>query len=180
MIARRPTKSPSTSHGFTLLEMMCATVIMLTAMFAVAQLVPASVLLNSRNRSDSSALVFAQRELDQMLEQPLGLPSFQDAQGTTCNLGDPTNPNAVVGNAVVVINNLATIDFSGVPIPGYSFSFLDPTSANGATLDVRWAVITSVNAGTGIVTGKRFILGVRQQGGNGYFLPITLDSTVAK
>ena len=133
----------------------------------------------SRNRSDSIALVFAQRELDQMLEQPLNLPTFTDAQGNNCNLGDPASPNTVVGNPVVVINNFATIDFTGVPIPGYSFNFLDPTSANGATLDVRWAVITSVN-GNGAVTGKRFILGVRQQGGNGFFLPITLDSTVAK
>jgi prepilin-type N-terminal cleavage/methylation domain-containing protein len=179
MIAGRFTKSRNTSGGFTLLEMMCATVIMLIALFAVAQLVPASVLLNSRNRSDSIALVFAQRELDQMLEQPLNLPTFTDAQGNNCNLGDPASPNTVVGNPVVVINNFATIDFTGVPIPGYSFNFLDPTSANGATLDVRWAVITSVN-GNGAVTGKRFILGVRQQGGNGFFLPITLDSTVAK
>jgi hypothetical protein len=83
-----------------------------------------------------------------------------------------------VGNPVVVINNLAAINFGGAPIPGYSFAYLDPSSANGATLDVRWAVITSVNGS--IVTGKRFILGVRQQGGNGFFLPITLDSTVAK
>lgn len=179
MIAHRRTRSRSTSHGFTLLEMMCATVIMLVAMFAVAQLVPASVLLNTRNRSDSSALVFAQRELDQMLEQQLSSTAFTDAQGTTCNLGDPTNPNAVVGNPVVVINNFATMDFTGAPIPGYSFTFVDPNSANGAALDVRWAVITSVN-GNNIVTGKRFILGVRQQGGNGYFLPITLDSAVAK
>jgi len=179
MIASRlSSKSRSTSRGFTLLEMMCATVIMLIALFAVAQLVPASVLLNSRNRSDSTALVFAQRELDQMLEQPLTLTVFTDAQAQICNLGDPASPNTVVGNPVVVINNLATINFGGAPIPGYSFTYQDPNSANGTTLDVRWAVITSMNGP--IVTGKRFILGVRQQGGNGYFLPITLDSTVAK
>lgn len=178
MIVRRVNRARSTSRGFTLLEMMCATVIMLVALFAVAQLVPASVLLNSRNRNDSTALVFAQRELDQMLEQPLTSAVFTDAQGDNCNLGDPATPNTLVGNPVVVINDLAVIDFSGAPIPGYSFTYADPTSANGVTLDVRWAVITSANAG--IVTGKRFILGVRQQGGNGFFLPITLDSTVAK
>jgi len=30
------------------------------------------------------------------------------------------------------------------------------------------------------VFNKRFILGVRQQGGNGYFQPITLDTIKAK
>jgi prepilin-type N-terminal cleavage/methylation domain-containing protein len=178
MIAGRLSKSRSTSRGFTLLEMMCATVIMLIALFAVAQLVPASVLLNSQNRNDSTALVFAQRELDQMLEQPLTLTSFPDAQGNICNLGDTAAPNTIEGNPVVVVNNLATINFGGAPVPGYSFTYTDPTSANGATLDVRWAVITSMS-GTN-VTGKRFILGVRQQGGNGYFLPITLDTMVAQ
>jgi len=177
MSAKRWNKSDSTARGFTLLEMMCATVIMLIALFAVAQLVPASVLLNSQNRNNSTALVFAQRELDQMLEQPLTFTAFTDAEGNNCNLGGPATPNTIVGNPVVVINNLATIDFSGAPIPGYSFNFADPTSANGVTLDVRWAVITTVSGP--IVTGKRFILGVRQQGGTGYFLPITLDTMVA-
>jgi len=30
------------------------------------------------------------------------------------------------------------------------------------------------------VYSKRFILGIRQQGGNGYFQPITLDAMVQK
>jgi prepilin-type N-terminal cleavage/methylation domain-containing protein len=175
---RRTEKSRSTSRGFTLLEMMCATVILLIALFAVAQLVPASITLNSRNRSDSGALVFAQRELDQMLEQPLVSTAFTDGQGNNCNLGNAGTPNTLVGSPVVVINNLAAINFSGTPLAGYSFTYQDPNSADGTTLDVRWAVITFVNGN--IVTGKRFIIGVRQQGGNGFFLPVTLDSTVEK
>ena len=157
---------------------MFAIVILFVALFAVAQLVPASITLNSRNRNDSTALVFAQRELDQMLEQPLVSTVFTDGQGAICNLGGLANPNTVVGNPVVVINNLAMIDFSATPVPGYNLTYQDPNSPSGATLDVRWAVITSVN-GT-IITSKRFILGVRQQGGNGYFQPITLDSVVEK
>ena len=184
MIARRNTKRGCASRGFTLLEMMCATVVLLVALFAVAQLVPASVMLNSKNRNDSSALVFAQRELDQMLEQPLSSqtpnPTFQDEEGNPCNLGDSSQPNTttVAGNPVAIVNNLTAIDFSASAIPGYSLTYQDPYSPNAPTLDVRWAVITTTKAGN--VTSKRFILGVRQQGGNGYFLPITLDSTVSQ
>ena len=172
------TRHRSTARGFTLLEMMCATVILLVALFAVAQLVPASIMLNSRNRNDSTALVFAQRELDQMLEQPLSSTTFPDAQNIICNLGGPATPNTLVGNPVVIVNNFVMIDFSATPVSGYSFTYQDPNSSTAATFDVRWAVITTVN-GT-MVTAKRFILGVRQQGGNGYFQPITLDSTVEK
>jgi hypothetical protein len=32
----------------------------------------------------------------------------------------------------------------------------------------------------GSASGKRFILGIRQQGGSGYFQPVTLDTMVQK
>src|SRR5271154_2749562 len=97
MVARRRCRSSrGTARGFTLLEMMCACVILMIALFAVAQLVPASAILNSRNRNDSTALVFAQRELDQMLAQIMSSTAFIDDEGNACNLGDPTQPNTVV------------------------------------------------------------------------------------
>jgi len=49
---------------------------------------------------------------------------------------------------------------------------------SGTTYDVRWAVIITGSGGT--ASSKRFILGVRQVGGNGYFQPITLDTMVEK
>src|SRR5580704_3427367 len=92
-------------RGFSLLEMMLATVILLVGLVAIAQLVPASILMNFRNRTDSSALVFAQRQLDQMVDQPLTVNSFTDVLGNTCQLGDPTSPSSVQGSTVTSINN---------------------------------------------------------------------------
>jgi len=172
------TKRCKDERGFSLLEMMFATIILLVGLVAIAQLVPATILLNFRNRTDSSALVFAQRELDQMLDQPLSSPSFTDALGNNCNLGDPTQPNARVGSPVVVIQNQALIDFAAGLQPGYNFTFQDSTDSSGTTYDVRWAVIITGDGSKAYT--KRFILGVRQQGGNGYFQPITLDTMAAK
>jgi Tfp pilus assembly protein PilV len=176
-------------EGFSILEMMLATVILLVGLVAIAQLVPATILLNYRNRTDSSALVFAQRELDQMLAQPISLvgspPRFTDAEGNLCYLGDPTQPNQLVGSPVVVKYSANSngqnfgqelIDFTAAPVANYSFTYTDPTDPSGITYDLRWAVITDVAGAR--VTSKRFILGVRQQGGNGFFLPITLDTMV--
>src|SRR5260370_9676423 len=119
-------------EGFSLLEMMLATVMLLVGLVAIAQLVPASILLNFRNRTDSSALVFAQRQLDQMLDQPLTSSSFLDMLGNTCQLGNPAPANAVQGNNVVSINNHTLIDFGGaVPPPAppnaYGFTSQDTT-----------------------------------------------------
>ncbi|OLE48417.1 MAG: hypothetical protein AUG46_03625 [Acidobacteria bacterium 13_1_20CM_3_58_11] len=166
--------------GFSLLEMMFATVILLVGLVAIAQLVPATILLNFRNRTDSSALVFAQRELDQFLDQPLFLTSFTDAIGNTCALGNATPVNTVQGSSLAVVNNQVVIDFTRTLVPNYSFAipYQDPSDPSGISYDVRWAVIVTGNGST--VSSKRFILGIRQQGGNGYFQPITLDTTVEK
>jgi len=177
----RTTKSRQAQDGFSILEMLLATVILLVGLVAIAQLVPATILLNYRNRTDSSALVFAQRELDQMLAQPLNPPSsppsFTDANGNPCYLGDPTQPNKLVGTNVLTINNVPVIDF-GSTVANYNFTYQDPTDPSGTTYDVRWAVITTGNGATAY--SKRFILGIRQAGGNGYFQPITLDTMVGK
>src|SRR5580693_5910470 len=88
-------------RGFTLTEVLIAIVILLVGIVAVAQLVPASIGSNSANRNDSSALVFAQRQMDRFLNQPLINLTYSetiDTQTFLCNLGDPTQPNVVVGS----------------------------------------------------------------------------------
>jgi type II secretory pathway pseudopilin PulG len=178
------TKLREGQGGFSILEMMFATIILLVGLVAIAQLVPASILLNYSNRLDSSALVFAQHELDQFLDQPLSSGSFIDALGNTCQLGDPTNTNAVQGGTVTTaLNNQTLIVFNGTipplaPTNGYGFTYQDPNDPSGTTYDVRWAVIITGNGAT--ASSKRFILGVRQAGGSGYFQPITLDTMVGK
>src|SRR5690242_13537299 len=93
-------------QGFSLLEMLFATVILLVGLVAVAQLVPASILMNYHNRTDSAALVFAQRQLDILLDQPLNPPGniFTDQNGNIYQLGDPATPNILQGSNVVTLN----------------------------------------------------------------------------
>ncbi len=179
------------SHqGFTLVEMLMATVILLVGLVAVAQLVPTSVLLNGNNRNDGTALVFAQQEMEALREQPFSvaltpLPTFTDPLGVTCplgntcNLGDPTQPNRIIGSPTVINSSgLPMIDFSVAPVGGYSFNYTDPNDPFGATYDVRWAVIT-VTRGPSI-TGRRIIVGVFRRGMKSPTLPITLDSMVER
>jgi prepilin-type N-terminal cleavage/methylation domain-containing protein len=172
-------KRHNTEGGFSLVEVMVAIAVLLIGVVAVAQLVPMSLTFNNDNRSDSVALVLTQRELDQMLDQPLKATQFTDGLGNVCNLGNPATPNAVVGSTLVTINNRPTIDFTAGQVGGYSFNYADPEDPNGATYDVRWAVITSANGG-GTVNSKRFIIGARQVRGDGYIRPLTLDTMVEK
>lgn len=167
-------------RGFTLIELMMATVIMLVGLVAVAQLVPFSIRLNSANRYDSTSLVIAQREMDQFIGQPLANAAFTDAQNNVCNLGNAATPGVVVGNAVnfSASTNTPAIDFSGAQVAGYGFNSVDVNDPAGTTYDVRWAVVT-YGAG-GNVSAKRFIIGVQKRVGDNPLLPITIDTMVQK
>jgi len=169
--------------GFTLVEMLIATVIVLVGLVAVAQLVPTSVMMNANNRNDGTALVFAQRQMEALRGQPLGNTTFTDSLGiscplsSTCYLGDPAQPKVVVGSPVAA--GTAIIDFSATPASGYSFVYTDPNDPFSSPYDVRWAVITLTNP-TGVVVGKRFIVGVFRRGMQTPTLPITLDTMVER
>jgi prepilin-type N-terminal cleavage/methylation domain-containing protein len=164
--------------GFTLIELLVAMLVLMVGLVAVAQLVPMSVRLNSGNRDDSTAMAFAQRELDAMIEQPISATTFSDPNGFLCNLGDPAQPKVLVGSPVLMINNRPQIDFGVAKVPGYSFNYTDPNDPYAITYDVRWAVITYSNAGN--PNAKRFILGALRRSNNTAFLPLTLDTMVEK
>jgi prepilin-type N-terminal cleavage/methylation domain-containing protein len=164
--------------GFTLIELMVAIVVLLVGVIAVAQLVPAASFLNARNRADSSSMVYAQREMDQFVDQPLNVFSFTDQQGNVCNLGSSASYNTVVGNPVTTLAGHAAIDFSGAQVAGYGYFYADPEDTSGTSYDVRWAVIsTGISGG---VSSRRILLGVRKRGGDNPLMPVTLDTTVEK
>src|ERR1700738_1770101 len=81
-------------NGFSVLEMILASAILMVGIVSVVQLVPASLQSSVANRMDTMATVVAQRELDQMLSQPLNLLSFTDKDGNTISLGGKGSPGA--------------------------------------------------------------------------------------
>jgi prepilin-type N-terminal cleavage/methylation domain-containing protein len=173
-------KKQRRQRGFTLIEVMISTIVLLVGVVAVAQLVPAAIFLNSRNRSDSSSLVYAQREMDQFINNAFA-PSpytFTDQQGNVCNLGGNTVYNTVVGNPVTTVGGHVAINFGGGQVAGYSYYYVDPEDTSGTKYDVRWAVINTGAAGN--VYSRRFILGVQKSAGDTPLPPVTLDATVEK
>ena len=170
--------------GFTLIEVLVASLVLLIGIVAVAQLVPVSVGLDANNRRDTTSLVIAQREMDALMSQPVTNTTFTDAQGLTCPAaticslgGAAATPPVCAGNCPTLnIGGRPFINFNAAAVAGYSFNYTDPNDTSGS-YDVRWAVFAY---GNGTPSGKRFVVGVRRIGGNGAFLPISLDSMVEK
>src|SRR5260370_34885917 len=71
-------KARRRQRGFSILEMVLASAILMVGIVSVLQLVPASLQSSVGNRMDTMATAVAQRELDQMLSQPLTVNSFVD------------------------------------------------------------------------------------------------------
>lgn len=168
-------------RGFTLTEMLIATVIVVIGLVAVAQLVPTSMMQNANNRSDGSALVIAQKQMEALRALPLSAKTFTDPLGatcpvaTTCYAGDPSQPGQVVGSPL--FNNGPIIDYAQPLVSGYGFTYTDPNDPSGAVNDVRWAVVT-INNGT--TSSKRIIVGAFRRGMKSPSFPISLDTVVSK
>jgi Prokaryotic N-terminal methylation motif len=166
--------------GFSVLEMIVASAILMVGIVSVVQLVPASLTNSVGNRMDTMATVVAQRELDQMLSQPLSVNAFLDKDRNTVSMGGTDAPGA----AVVMSGQSAIIDFSaGVPPAGFYIpSYVDPNDPTGPSFELRWAVFPQVN-NAGTVVSKRIIIGCRRKQnvvGGQLFLPVTLDTSVQK
>src|SRR5215813_9571923 len=101
-------------RGFSLVEMLIATLILLVGLVGIAQLVPTSIMINQMGRFNSPSLVCAQSEMDQMLSQPLTSLTFVESNGalcaTACLLGNPATPSIVVSNPILLVNNRTLID----------------------------------------------------------------------
>lgn len=159
--------------GFSILEMLLASVILMVGIVSVVQLVPTSLQLNASNRFDTLATVIAQRELDQMVSQPLTVDSFTDAAGQAISLGGANLPGSPL---IQDFSGAEQIDFSADPVSG--FSITNYADVSGAIFDVRWAVIPQTAGGK--VISRRIIIGVRQVNANQISVPATLDTWIWK
>jgi len=162
--------------GFSVLEMIVASAILMVGIISVVQLVPASLSNSVGNRMDTLATVIAQRELDQMLSQPLTADTFLDRDGQVVNLTSG-------GAAVVMSGPSVLVDFSADP-PASGFyipAYVDANDPSRSAFELRWAVFPQINNGS--VVAKRIIIGCRRSQnivGGQLFLPVTLDSSVQK
>ena len=175
-------------RGFTLVELTVAIGVLLVGIVAVAQLIPISIQSNMRNRYDSTAVVMAERLLNQMVNQPLTATQFIDAydNNRVIMLGSVA-ADGLVGNPITIVSsappagplNLVRVDFNAAAVANYNFTAADPNAAVPAiAYEVRWSVITNMQGTT--VVSKRFLVGVWKRDPRSVTPPVTVEAWVQR
>ena len=183
MLRREETSHPFQERGqrgFTMVELLVATAVLLFGVVAVADLVPRAMQSNLNNRYDSTAAVVVQRLRDLMVRQAFTEASLTDPNGQfpcgagACRLGvGAANSDVFEGSPVRRVRDGLgrevdlIIDFTSARVNGFNFVYTDANDPAGTRFDVRWAVITSrrpVGDLPDVTVGKRIVIGARSMG----------------
>src|SRR3989442_8044931 len=154
-------KTQRGAAGFTLIEVMIATLVLLVGIVAVAQLVPLTINRNQLNRNDSKSTVVAEQVLDQILSQKIGDTTATinlDGQNFVMQIGGPGA--GATGSPITNATGQAGVTFAGAAVPGYNFVLFDPNNPSSPGIEVRLGVITIV-AGGGAGFQRVFVWALR-------------------
>ncbi len=179
--------------GFNIVELMMAILILLIGIVALAQVIPASLNYDSNNRSNSIALISAQRELEQMVRPSLtaqgeggpcsalaGHYYFCDSDGNTVGLGQVGSGSTPTQAGCPLDSTGTQLDFTlSCSTSGYSLIRLAPwdqVSGIKQKVELRWRVVTMMNSGT--PARKFIIIGARAWQAGGLTLVTNLQAVV--
>lgn len=166
-------------RGFTLVELVIAMAILMFGIAAVAQMVPLSIQSNMRNRYDSTAVVLAERLLNQMVNQPITATQFIDVyDNNRVILLGSVAASGLTGNPVQVVGTTVRVNFSVNPVANYNFTYTNPNEAVPIPYEVRWSVITTMQGST--VVAKRYLVGVWKRDPRGVTVPVTVEAWVQR
>ena len=178
--------------GFTLIELQVAIAVLIFGIVAVAQLVPTAIDLNLRNRNDSTGLVVAQRQLEQMVSKSIDIRengalaayNFTDSDGAVVYLG-AIPAAAGTSNNGCPLTAAGAIDFTQptAPYAGYfkMMNYTDPVTGRVYIFDIRWNVITTTATVSGQLRpiDKRITIAARSGDPAHAFPPASLTVRVA-
>ena len=148
-------------QGFTLVEVVFSVALLSVAVVGLALTIPVSVQTSTRNRVDAELAMLVQRELEQIVAQPLTATSFTDASGNSVSLAAGGNPLAS-----------GKIDFTASWVTGYRATV---SGISGGQYDLRWNVQALADG------GKLFTVGARKSGAERFLLPpVNVSSRVGR
>jgi prepilin-type N-terminal cleavage/methylation domain-containing protein len=151
-------RKASGAAGFTLIEVIIASVVMVVGVLAMSGLVALAVQSNGHSRLDTTAVMLTQA----VTEQVASGVNFSSTIGgtgvaklTDCGTHDSTNPWNVDSGPGGSPLASGKIDFSQAKVSGYSMDYVVCNGSTKTTYDVRWNIsplATGATTHTNILT----------------------------
>jgi prepilin-type N-terminal cleavage/methylation domain-containing protein len=141
--------------GFTLIELMISTIVLMVGALSVATLIGYSIKSDTIARHDTIAMSALEHEIERLR----GL--------------DYINPLLADGGSTIATDG--KISFSGSAVTNYSASVAmanEEQSGKTYNYDVRWNISTITGTGSNM---KKITIAAQQQGGNWRFKPVQLS-----
>lgn len=160
-------KPSSPGDGFSLIELMIATVVLSVGLAGGAAVISAAIANNGRARFDTTATALAESTMERILAIPSratgasATTSLQDCTGTTFPIS-----TAVGGAPLVIVGTFAgSVDYSQPPVANYSMNYAVCTRDTTIVYDIRWRVDPGPTPFTQLITVA--VKNVGPQGGSG-------------
>jgi prepilin-type N-terminal cleavage/methylation domain-containing protein len=147
------------SHGFSLVELMIAMVVLAVGLLAAAGLIGAAMAGNAAPKLGSTSATLAESTIERILAVP------PDATGaaalttlTDCAGNNFTVSTLVGGSALTNSPTGVVVDFRQPPLPGYSMQYVNCAAGQNLTYDVRWIIEAGPTPSTQLITVSARVL----------------------
>lgn len=169
----------NSQRGFTLIELMIASLVLAIGLTGGLMLVLTAMANNSRSKMDSTATVLSQMTIEMIASVPANLTStvsINDCSGT----GHTVSTTGSSSGAGAPLTSGGAIDFTSATVASYSMTFATCAASTGdrqANYDVRWNIKT-LSANAKLVTVGARISNADTNQATRFAVPVTLKMIV--
>jgi prepilin-type N-terminal cleavage/methylation domain-containing protein len=169
--------------GFSLIELMIATLVLAVGLAGAMLLVITSVAGDNRSKMDSTATVLSQMTMEMIASvsaSSSGTVTITDCNPSGGSASHTINTAGSGGGSGATLTSGGAIDFTAGTVSGYSMSFYTcqaSTSDRQALYDVRWNVKTLSPSAKLVTVGARVSTADTNQATR-FAVPVTLQMIV--
>jgi prepilin-type N-terminal cleavage/methylation domain-containing protein len=169
----------NSQHGFTLLELMIAVLVLAVGLTGGLMLVLTAMANDSRSKTDSTATVLSQMTLEMIASVPgnsTATVSINDCSGT----GHTVSTTGSGTGAGASLTSGGAIDFTSATVGNYSMTFATCAASTGdrqANYDIRWYIKTLSPNAKLVIVGARISNADTNQSVR-FAVPVTLKMIV--
>jgi prepilin-type N-terminal cleavage/methylation domain-containing protein len=168
-------RGDSPERGFSLIELLVAMVVLAVGLLAGLGMIIAAIASNGGPKTNTAAATLAESTLERIVAVPLSPTGVSSPTSLNDCAGNNFAINTAPGGSPLVTTTWGiSADFQQPAVPGYSMLYVNCTSGQGLTYDIRWTIEAGPTPSTQLVTVSARALGTNTGPSAPFVRPVTL------